>query len=289
MSATLDTSENIDVEQLELPSRGSNASKVHFRLELPDPRYEEILSDDTRMTVRDVMVNHTDAGKVLDTRGGFDDILEPHHRLSVTGTEDDEILVGRRVYDCADLLEEIGREVEYIPDFTWVYGTMSEEAQMKAVDIYSDRLGKLYELIEERGLSHVTVTPLAKGFKRSHFERLEETFKRLGIDRYAMYVVQKNSINRIVEDTRVSITVLDPDEVLVIGRGSPSDVAKLPNRVNAVASLRNWKNACGLDSDGYSDPDLFRWRNRVKEALENGRRGTQARMTEYTNLNEVTA
>jgi hypothetical protein len=74
----------------------------------------------------------------------------------------------------------------------------------------------------------------------------------------------------------------------VIGRGSPSDVAKLPDRVNAVASLRNWKGACGLDSNGYSESELVRWRDRVKHALEKGR-GTQARMTEFTKSNEVTA
>lgn len=265
---------------------GNSTANVYVRVELPDPRYERVLSGDRHISY--VMVNQSDARNVVDGKG-FDDILEPHHNLVIVGTEDDGIIINRNVYDDVDLLAELTRSVTFIPDYGWIYGdSMTDEEQMEAVRNYLDRLGKLCDLIERDGLHHVTVVPLAKGFNRDHFEEIAEVFDRLGFDRYAFYAVQTNSIKTLIEETRISITVLDPKEVIVIGRGSPSEVAKLPSRVNGVASLRYWKKVCDLDSDGYSEPDLIGWQADLKDSLDNGRIGRQSRLNDVLGT-EVTA
>ena len=282
MSIATDASESNEQKELQVYGRGSN-TKICFRVELPDRRYENVLSGDRHIGY--VMVNQTDAMSVVNQRNGFNDILEPHHNLLITGTEKDEKLKKRSVYTDLDLLAKLDKSVTFIPDYSWVYGKgMTEEEQLKAVRLYLNRLERLCERIEEECLAHVTVLPLAKGICKRHFEEISDTFERLGFDRYAFYAVQTNSLPRLIEEIRVSVTVLDPEEILVIGRGSPSEIAKLPSEVNGIASLRYWKDHVKLNSDGYSEPRLVEWQRKIRSSLEDGRVGTQSRFSNFPEM-----
>jgi hypothetical protein len=281
MSIATDPSKSEEQELLHTYRRGSD-TKVCFRFK-PDRRYENVLSENRHTEYP--MINQTDAETVLNRQRGFEGILEPYHNLLITGTEKDEIVKGRSVYGDLDLLARLDRSVTFIPDYSWVYEEgMTDEKQLEAVRYYLDRLERLCERIDRECLTHVTVLPLAKGTKREHFEEMSETFERLGFDRYAFYAVQTRSLPRLIKEIRVSVTVLDPEEILVIGRGSPSEVAKLPSRVNGIASLRYWKDYVNLNSDGYSEPRLIEWRRMIRESLEDGRVGAQSRFSNFSEM-----
>lgn len=251
--------------------------EVYLRVELSDRRYENVL--DGNQLITHVMVSQSDARRVVDNRGGFGGILEDHHQLTVVGCEKDEIVIERGRYDDLDLMMDIEREFQFVPEFIWLYGTMDDSKQEAAINGYTERFEWLYNQKEDHGLNHVTLTPLAKGLNREHFKQYRDLYNRLGINRYAIYGVQTPSTKELAERIDISTSVLDPDGVLVIGRGSPNDIRKLPSRVDGVAGLRYWKKECNLTADGYSSERLAMWFDKVKRALR--KENEQSRLDDY--------
>lgn len=222
------------------------------------------------------MVNYSEAKRYFENRDGeFDEILEPHQTLTITGTEDDEDTVDRPRWDAIDFFTDIDRKFRYVLDWGWVYPNMPSSNQQDIIDRYVDRVKWFYEKTEELGLNHVKLIPLGKGLHREHHLRAAEVYEQLGVERIGMYGVQTPSLKKFIWRTEQAIDVFDPEGVLVIGKQSPDEVAQLPDRVDGVAGLRNWKQACNLTADGYSSEGLARWYYNIKEKLRNGRTNRQ--------------
>lgn len=241
-----------------------------------NPHGKFLRFNDGNQLVQHLMVNYSEAKQYFQNQdGGFDEILEPHQTLTITGTEQDEDTVTRPRWDVIDFFADIDREVRYVVDWGWVYPKMPFENQQAIIDRYVDRVKWFYEKKAELGLDHVELIPLGKGLHRDHYLRAVEVYDQLGVERIGMYGVQTPSLKTFVWRTEQAIEVFDPEGVLVIGKQSPDDVAQLPDRVDGVAGLRNWKQACNLTADGYSSEGLATWYYNIKEKLRNGRTNRQ--------------
>lgn len=244
-----------------------------LRVELPDRRYENVLSGNQMVTF--VMMNLSAAMSLIKNHGDFSDFLEPHHRLIITATEDDEVIIRNR-YQVLKFLGQLSRSVYFIPDHIWVYKTNDPHQQREAIKSYLKRVEWFITEIGSRGLD-VRVIPLAKGWLPWHFELHKETFDRLDITGYAFYGTQYvggdagNAISELVKDVHTSISILDPNDVLLIGRHSPRDLTRFRPEVVAAAGLRYWKDECGLSAAGYSSADLATWYYEAIRALRNKR------------------
>lgn len=222
------------------------------------------------------MVNYSKAKRAFENRkDGFDSILEPHQTLTITGTEDDRDTLDRSRYEAIDLLAEIEREIRYVPDYGWAYPNMPDENIQEIIDRYVDRVEWFFEEKERLGLDHIELIPLGKGINRDHFLQALDTFQELDVERIAMYGVQTPSLKRFVWRVDQAIDVFDPDGILAIGKQSPREVRRLPERVDGVAGYWNWTQACNLTADGYSSEDFATWYYKVKDALQNGRTDRQ--------------
>lgn len=246
-----------------------------LRVELPDRRYEHVLARNKMVTF--VMINLSAAIHLVKNHGDFSQFLEDHHQLIITATEDDEDIIRNR-YQVLTFLQNLSRFVYFIPDHIWVYEKkkMKEWQQRAAIESYLERVEWYYERIQEHDLD-VKLIPLAKGWLPWHFKLHIETFQRLNIRRYAFYGVQYvgddagNAICELVRDVHTSISILNPEEVLLIGRHAPADLQRFRPEVVAAAGLRHWKDRCDLTAAGYSSTGLAIWFHEAKDALRNNR------------------
>lgn len=222
------------------------------------------------------MVNYSKAKQAFENRdGGFDEILESHQTLTITGTEADKETVDRPRWEAIDFFADINRDFRYVLDWGWVYPNMPRSNQQGIIDRYVDRVEWFYSKKEELGLNHVELIPLGKGLHKEHYLRAAETYDQLGVERIGMYGVQTPSLKKFIWRTEQAIDVFDPGGVLVIGKQSPNEVAQLPDRVDGVAGFWNWKDACNLTADGYSPEGLATWYYNLKEKLRTGRTNRQ--------------
>jgi hypothetical protein len=241
-----------------------------------DPHGKFIQFSKGNRLAQHLMVNYSKAKRAFENRGdGFDSILEPYQTLTITGTENDGDALERGRYEVLDFLADIDRMVRYVPDYGWAYPTMPDDNLRDIVDRYVDRVGWFYEEKNAMGLDHVEFIPLGKGLNQEHYLQAVETYQKFGVDRIAMYGVQTPSLKRFVRRVDQATEVFDPNGILVIGKQSPSDVRRLPGRVNGTAGFWNWKQACNLTADGYSSEDFVTWYYKTKEALQDGRTDRQ--------------
>lgn len=259
-------------------SGDTDRADVVYRIE-PHGRYLRCIQD---RTIQHVMVNLSDAVRVVENRGGFDQILGPDHTLTITGTEDDEVVLNRSRYDVVDFYAQIDRPVQVIPDWAWAYEGTDATLLEKGIDRYWGRFEWLYTEAQKRDdLDHVEFRPLAKGLGADHYKRAVETYDRLGINKIAIYGAQTPSLKKLTARTEQAVSVFDPESLMVIGRAAPQDVVQFPKQVDAVAGLRNWKKACNLTADGYSQSDLTMWHLKVKKALLTGSTDLQTGLGEH--------
>jgi len=246
-----------------------------------DPHGKFIRFNEDNQLVKHLMLNYSKAKRAFENRSGrFDNLLEPHQTLTITGTENDLKNLNRSRWSVIEFFENIEREFRYVIDWSWVYKKkMSPAERRESIGDYTQRVEWFYEKREEIGLSHVEFIPLAKGLHEEHFSELQDTFERLNIDRFAIYGTQTRSLSRLVNRVDQAIDVLDPSGVLVIGRQAPEDVAEFPDTVDGVAGYWNWKETCNLTAEGYSSEDFVRWFNKVKSALRTERTGRQVGLT----------
>lgn len=237
-----------------------------------DPHGKFIRFNEGNKLVQHLMVNYSKAKRTHENRdGGIGSLLQPHQTLTITGTESDEKTSNRSRYEVFDFLAELGVNVRYVPDYGWTYSNMPDGDLELMVDCYIDRVNWLYEQINEEELDHIELIPLAKGLHRDHYQRAVEIYEKHDIDRIAMYGVQTPNIKKFVRRVEQAINVIDPEGVLVIGKQSPEDVRRLPDRVDGTAGFWNWKTACNLTKDGYSSEALEQWHHKISRATRNGR------------------
>jgi len=244
-------------------------AEVIFRI---DPHGKFLRFNKDNHVVSHLMVNFSRAMAVYENRPDtFREFVQPHQTLTLTGTEKDILTLSRPRQKVLDFIEELALSVRYVPDWGWIYEEgMDWQEQEEMVDLYVSRVEWLFHQRDRLNIGNVEFIPLAKGLHRAHYELAADTYDQLGVDRIAVYVGQTRSLNKIIRRVEQAIEVFDPSGVLVIGRQAPNEVADLPQRVDGVAGLRNWKSACNLTADGYSSEALITWYNKVKNALQGG-------------------
>lgn len=273
-------------EVIRAARRRNSRPEVILRIE-PDGRYLRFARKVDRPL--SFMVNHSDARRVLDNRGGFDGVIDRRHKLYVTATEKNKVVANRDRWTVFDFLAEFDREVTYTPDWGWVSKAQEDPRRLKAIGRYVDRVEWLSVKIEEHGLP-VTLRPLLKGLNAEHFRESVARYRRLDINEVAIYGVETPSNRELVTRTEQAILALDLVSVMVIGRGSPRQVAAFPRRVNAIASWRNWMDASNFSADYYSKFNLLMWIQRNRHALQQGHEVVQTDLNLFDGAEEeVTA
>lgn len=240
--------EAVNSHRIYEPIRG-----VHPRVELPDEEFEEWL--DGNQDVEYVVINFSDADKVIEQDGDLSQVLEPWHIPVILGTEYDENVNARTLQDVLDVLE-VAQPAIYVPDVVYSYNGMEVETQENAIEAYTGHVRTLQELVIDEDMD-VRLIPTNKGWKYEHFLEYRELFGEFDYEEFAFYAVQYtggdagNAINILRGHVRNSIAAIDMENVFLIGRLAEGDLMDFAPRVRGATGLRQWTSACSTD-DGLS-------------------------------------
>lgn len=225
------------------------------------------------------------ASRVAEQHGHLESVLSVGQVPIVSGIAKDETTQSRDPGQVLDQLESIQPAV-YIPDRGSVYqGKHNRARQLIGVKEYRGWLERLSSGVIERGLD-VRLLPLAKGTSREHFEELRVTFEKLGFDEFAFYGGQNcgtagNAIKALSDSLHTAIAVLEPEDVLLIGRHTPNDLSRFSSVVSAASV---WGHNI-TDQWGSADA-AHQWNETVQESEQSLKPdSTQTEITNYGTKN----
>lgn len=208
----------------------------------------------------------------------LDELLAPDQELILANVEEDEKLQGRTPDDEMRRVKTL-QPAYYIPSDRWVYeDTMTAEEQMEEIDRCMSGTREVYNRINADNDLSTTVIPLAKGWKRWHFERCRRTFEEINASYCAFDVTQYNSINMLLDDISRLIDVIGPDGVLLIGRTSPNHLRRCPPEVVAATGVSHWLANIRTSSGDFSREKYSAWAAEANAALRN----SQSRLEQFT-------
>ncbi|MFC7164524.1 hypothetical protein [Halospeciosus flavus] len=225
--------------------------------------------------VRWVVINFTDAAKIIRDHGSVHAVLEDWQIPIVTATDPDIDVYARQRDDIRDLLEDIQPAI-YIPDAGEVYwkeSNQSEEeakrAQRHGIDFFIERLNFVMSYVEEESLD-IGVLPLAKGMYRWHYQRLKDCYERYDFSNYAFYTKQYtnggNYIRRLENHIQNLIDVMDAENIFIIARHGETHLSRLPPQVTGASGIVQFAKNCKVN--GSFHEDLFTdWRERLESVL----------------------
>jgi hypothetical protein len=225
------------------------------------------------------------AVKTVEQHGSLEAVLSVSQTPIVSGIARDEITEQRTPESVLNRLELVQPAI-YIPDRGFVYeDEQSRATQLVGVSEYRGWLKELHRGVMERGLD-IRLLPLAKGTSREHFERLKPTFDELGFESFAFYGGQNcgtagNAITALSTSLHTAIAVLDPADVLLIGRHTPNDLSRFSSVVSA-ASVWGYNITDNWGSVDHADE----WETTIRDSqhsLEPDR--TQTEITAYGTSN----
>ncbi|RKD95606.1 hypothetical protein [Halopiger aswanensis] len=243
--------EAVNSHRIYEPVRG-----VHPRVELPDEEYEEWL--DSNQDVEYVVINFSDAQKVIKRDGGLRQAIEPWHIPVILGTEHDDDVNKRTFQDVVDLLEVVQPAI-YVPDVVYSYNWMEDEIQENAIEAYIGHVRDLQKEIIEQDFD-IRLIPTNKGWKYEHFVEYRELYDEFDYEEFAFYAVQYtggdagNGINVLQSHVRNSIAAIDMEDVFLIGWLAEDDLFDFAPRVRGATGLRQWKDACSTRNGLSQDP-----------------------------------
>ncbi|QIB75330.1 hypothetical protein G3I44_14155 [Halogeometricum borinquense] len=213
----------------------------------------------------------------------LDALLAPHQELILANVEDDDDLVGRTPDDEMERVEKL-RPAYYIPSDRWVYeNTMTDAEQLEEIDRCMSGTREVFNRIEARDDLPTQVIPIAKGWKRWHFERCRRTFEDLGLSYCAFDVTQYNSINMILDDVNRLVDVIGPSGILLIGRIAPDHLRRCPPEVVAATGVDHWRKNSQTASGGFSRERYRAWAAEAYAAI----RSAQTRLEHFGNQSHV--
>lgn len=208
-------------------------------------------------------------------------LLASNQELILANVEPDEDLVGRTPDDEMERVEAIQPDY-YIPSDRWVYeDTMTDAEQLAEIDRCMSGTREVYNRIVARTDLSTTVIPIAKGWKRWHFERCRRTFEDLGLSYCAFDVTQYDSITMILDDVDRLIDVIAPDGILLIGRIAPDHLRRCPPEVVAATGVDHWRKNSQLQSGDFSREKYRIWAEEANDALSD----SQARFDHFADSN----
>lgn len=208
----------------------------------------------------------------------LDELLSPHQELILANVEDDELLQGRTPDDEMERIKNL-QPAYYIPSDRWVYeDTMTAAEQREEIDRCLNGTREVFNRIAAHDDLSTTVIPLAKGWKRWHFERCRRTFEQIGASYCAYDVTQYRSITMLLDDVRRLIDVIAPDGILLIGRTSPNHLRQCPTEVVAATGVSHWLKNIQTPSGEFSSEKYSSWVAEANAALRN----SQSRLEHFT-------
>jgi len=214
-----------------------------------------------------VLINIGEISTLLAGGTNPHELLGPHQRLVVTGISRNEYVARRTLADTISLLTKVA-PVTHIPDAGTVYRADSEMESSGGVRAYGEHLQSLHQAVT-RIDAPISLLPLVKGFTSAQLDRLRSIFADFGYDSWAFYTAEYtgaqngNAVETMRTDLGRAIAQLDPDRVVVIGRGSPAELEKLPPRVRAACTFRQWFDRVR----GKRVEDIQKWRRAARQAL----------------------
>jgi hypothetical protein len=256
---------------------------VHPRVELPNEECEEWLRNNHE--VSHVVINFSDAEKIIERDGDLSIVLEPWHTKVIVGTENDETVDERGYQDILDLLNVVQPAI-YVPDMGRNYRPMSEEEQDNAVEAYLYHVETLQKKILEPDLS-IRLIPTNKGWKYEHFQKYQELYDQFGYTEFAFYCVQYtggdagNSSRQLRRHTTNAISALGLEDVFAIGRLAFDDLLRFDPRVRGATGLRQWKSWCETEK-GLSQLAYPPWKERHERGLSLNNDLEQSYMTDFS-------
>lgn len=225
--------------------------------------------------IRYVVINVTDALKIIRDHGSLHAILEDWQVPIVTATDPDLDIYERQYDDIRHLLKHIQPAI-YIPDAGTVYWKRdgqsqeeSERSQRRGIRVFIRRLDWVMETIQENNWD-ISVLPLAKGMYRWHYEMLRNCYVRHGFSNYAFYTKQYtnngNHIRKLLDHMQNLIDVMDAENVFAIARLGENHLERFPPQVTGACGIVQFAKEC--KEDGQFIEDRFvNWRARLEETL----------------------
>jgi hypothetical protein len=213
----------------------------------------------------------------------FSSLLSSHQQLILANVDPDKDLVGRTPDDEIARVEAL-KPSYYIPSDRWVYeDTMTVAEQLEEIDHCMSGTREVFHRVEKREDLPTTVIPIAKGWKKWHFERCRRTFEELELSYCAYDVTQYNSINMILGDVNRLIDVIHPEGILLIGKLSPRHLRRCPPEVVAATGVDHWRKNCQLPSGKLSREKYRTWAEKANAAI----RLAQSRLDQFEDNSDV--
>ncbi|ELY87687.1 hypothetical protein C483_17348 [Natrialba hulunbeirensis JCM 10989] len=226
----------------------------------------------------------SDAEQVIDRDGDLGEVLDPYHIPVTTATELDSITNNRQMDDVLEVFETIQPAI-HIPDVGFTYGQMDESTIRAVVDAYVGYVKELQTEIVDQDLD-IRLLPTNKGWEPDHFEPYRELRDDYDITDYAFYCGQYigdnagNALHINRQHVRNFISVVNPEDVMLIGRLSARELAQFAPRVTAAAGLKQWREACETE-DGYSRLRYNEWVEKPEKALQSNSHAVQSNLEDY--------
>lgn len=239
---------------------------IHLRATYPSAFFERVLQ---ARLFEVIVLNVSHALALLQTHGNIRSLLGSDCTLIVTETENDEILLERSQTEVWRLLEQIQPAI-FIPDTGMVYREDPRGVQRTGVIAYRNRLEKITGRVQSEGW-RIRVLPLLKGMRQEHFELLRAVFAQFEFRDAAFYAAPYasrhvgNAIGDLKDHLNNAITVLNPENILVLGQLGMHNLRQLPPRVTAAAGVRQFaKDFRGTNLSPYT---VRQWQSEREQAL----------------------
>lgn len=225
--------------------------------------------------VQYVVINVTDALKIIRDHGSLHAILEDWQVPIVTATDPDLDIYERQYDDIRHLLKHIQPAI-YIPDAGTVYWKRDgqskenvERSQRRGIRVFIRRLDWVMETIQENNWD-ISVLPLAKGMYRWHYEMLRDCYARYGFSNYAFYTKQYtnngNHIRKLLDHMQNLIDVMDAENVFAIARLGENHLERFPPQVTGACGIVQFAKECKEGSQFVEDR-FVNWRDRLEGTL----------------------
>jgi len=130
----------------------------------------------------------------------------------------------------------------------------------------------------------VAILPLVKGITESERRQCYQTFRDLGLDRWAYYCAQYflygNRGEALVQDVHSVVQEGSPRGLVLVGLQSGSYLSRMPAEVFAAAGKR-WIDQSNLRNDALDMQQIQRHYGTWKRHIENILDGGQTRLSDY--------
>lgn len=227
-----------------------------------------------------VVMISVEAAKRFVERGETAGSAFPDALVAVTTTIHDEQLEWWYPDREVDLVRDFQPDI-YLPCDRPVYAVDRPAERRDTIQRY---LNDLTDVAGRLSKDPVAIVPLVKGITESERQRCYQTFRQLGLDRWAYYCAQYflygNRGEDLVRDVHSVVKEGSPRGLVLVGLQSGSYLSRMPSEVFAAAGKR-WIGQSNLRNDALDMPQIQRHYGTWKRQIENILDGGQTHLNDY--------